>query len=375
MSIDARGHRAAQTLRRDAERRGPVPDLGVLRRRARRRAAGRTGLAALAVVVAVAVGWQGLPFRPDRAPAGSKTGWPGVAGLDRRVRDAIATGKASGADVAAASDAVWVLNRSRRSGDAILVRVDPATDEVVARIAVGPDAVRVAVGAGMVWVLRSSPNSSDLVQVDPATNQVARTVSLGDPTGTARASGEHLVVAGGAVWVMHRAGILRVDSGSGRVTTVTGPDRYGPLSGMAAAGGFIWAVAGMVVQQIRLEDGAIGWEDAPKGLGPMIPSGLAGGAGALWVVGSGFLARFDPDSRRVAATFRIGPRVGTAADLVAGDERIVVARGDKVLYLIDPAANRVRAEVPLPSVGAVAAGAGAIWVTDHMNGRLLRVEG
>ena len=107
----------------------------------------------------------------------------------------------------------------------------------------------------------------------------------------------------------------------------------------------------------------------------MIPSGLAGGAGALWVVGTGFLARFDPDTRRVVAAFRVGHGVGTDADVVASDERIVVARGNKVLYLIDPAANRVRAEVPLPSVGAVAAGAGAIWVTDQVNGRLLRVEG
>ena len=69
------------------------------------------------------------------------------------------------------------------------------------------------------------------------------------------ASGGYLLVAGRAVWVMHRAGILRVDPGSGRVTTVMGSDRYGPLSGLAAAGGSVWAVAGMVVQQIRPEDG------------------------------------------------------------------------------------------------------------------------
>jgi hypothetical protein len=58
-----------------------------------------------------------------------------------------------------------------------------------------------------------------------------------------------------------------------------------------------------------------------------------------------------------------------------GTDTDVVARGNKVLYLIAPAANRVRAEVPLPSVGAVAPGTGAIWVTDQVNGRLLRVEG
>ena len=107
----------------------------------------------------------------------------------------------------------------------------------------------------------------------------------------------------------------------------------------------------------------------------MIPSGLAAGAGALWVVGTGFLAHFDPDTRRVVAALRVGHGVGTDADLAAGDERIVVAHGKKVLYLIDPAANRVRAEVRLPSADAVAVGAGAIWVTDQANGRLLRVEG
>jgi hypothetical protein len=46
---------------------------------------------------------------------------------------------------------------------------------------------------------RGSLNSSDLVQVDPATNQVASTVSLGNSIGPARASGEHLLVAGGVV--------------------------------------------------------------------------------------------------------------------------------------------------------------------------------
>jgi hypothetical protein len=375
MSIDARGRRAAQALHRDAEWRGPAPDLGLLHRRARRRTAGRTALAALAVVVAVAVAWQALPFRPDRAPSGANAGLSGVAGLDRRVRDAVPTGMASKTDVAAASDAVWLLNRSQPPGDATLVRVDPATDQVVARIAVGPAAVRVAAGDGSVWVLRSSSNGSDLVQVDPATNRVAKTVPLGSSTGPAMASGGHLLVAGGAVWVMNQAGILRVDPGSGRAKTVMGPDRYGPLSGLAAARGSVWAVAGMVVEQIRPEDGTIRWEDAPEGLTPMIPSGLAAGAGALWVVGSGFLARFDPGTRRVVATFRVGHGVGTDADLVAGDKRTVVALHNKILYLIDPAANRVRAQVRLPSAGAVAVGASAIWVTDQANGRLLRVEG
>jgi hypothetical protein len=88
--------------------------------------------------------------------------------MDRRVRDAIPTGQTTRTDLAVGPDAVWVLNRNRLPGQELLVRVDPTTDRVVARIPVGRNAIRVAVGEGSVWVLRSSPERADLVQVDPA---------------------------------------------------------------------------------------------------------------------------------------------------------------------------------------------------------------
>lgn len=43
-------------------------------------------------------------------------------------------------------------------------------------------------------------------------------------------------------------------------------------------------------------------------------------------------------------------------------------------YLLDPAANRAQAPVPLPGTGALGVGAGAVWVTDDARGRLLRVD-
>ena len=52
----------------------------------------------------------------------------------------------------------------------------------------------------------------------------------------------------------------------------------------------------------------------------------------------------------------------------------MVVRDSQTLYLLDPAANRVQAEVSLPGAGAVAVGAGAVWVTDTRQGRLLRVD-
>ena len=370
MTLDPRGRRAAQALLQAAEGLGPAPDLARLRRRRRRRAARRAGLAALAVTVAAAVLWQALA--PSGGPDGTRPlALPGVPGLDGHVRDAIPTGRAAGTDLVAGPDAVWVLNRSRPPDQDQLVRVDPATDRVVARIPVGRGALRVAVGDGSVWVLRATSGRVDLVQVDPATNRVVKTSPpLGATSRRDRGVTERLLVAGRVVWAVTGAGVLRYDPAAGAVVEVAGPDRVGPLSGLAVAGGSIWVVSGMVVFKLRPGDGTVLQSDAPKELTPMIPSGLAAGAGSLWVAGSGRLARLDAVTGRVAAVFRAGPGVAT----VAGDRRNVVGAGGKALYLIDPAANRVRAAVPLPQLGAVAVGGGAVWVTDEPRGRLLRVD-
>jgi hypothetical protein len=47
MTVEGRGRRAAQAVVKAAERLGPAPELGGIRRRMRRRAAIRAGLASL----------------------------------------------------------------------------------------------------------------------------------------------------------------------------------------------------------------------------------------------------------------------------------------------------------------------------------------
>jgi hypothetical protein len=375
MSVDTRGRHAARALLQAADARGPAPELGRLRRRRRRRTLTRGTLAAAALVVAGALAVQTLPGleRAAPKPAAPKpaAAWPGVPGADRRVRDAVPTGRADGADVAAGPADLWVLNRSASPARAELVRVDPTSDRVVARIPVRPDALRVAVGAGSVWVLGVSPGRAAVVQVDPAANRVLRTFPLwSDPNARRLGVTERLLVAGGAVWAITQAGVLRLDPASGQVTRVQEPASVGPLTGLAAAGGSVWVVSGMQVFKLRPEDGKVLQRNAPIGLTPMIPSGLAAGAGLLWVAGSGYLARLDPGTGWVTANLKAGAGV----DTVAGDPRTVVAGGRDVLYQVDPGTNRVGARVPLPHLGAVAVGAGAVWVTDEPHGRLLRVD-
>jgi YVTN family beta-propeller protein len=227
--------------------------------------------------------------------------------------------------LAAAADAVWVLTPA----DNNLVRIDPATNQVVATIGVGRAPSGLAVGAGAVWVSRRSDGA--VVRIDPATNRVVATIPVGPAPGA-------MTVAGGVVWVAlgENAGLGRIDPASNQSTVVRVP---GCCAGELAAGeGAMWVAnredgtlvrvdpaTGRVAARIPLPrttdqrphrvavgDGAVWVTSAsPRrgtanlvigtlDLGPTaaggIPNRVAAGDGAVWVGGitKGFIARLEP---------------------------------------------------------------------------------
>ena len=104
--------------------------------------------------------------------------------------------------VTADANDVWAVTIDPVSGG-VLVRVDAATNRVVAKIPLGPQitgyADEVAVAVGSVWVLGSrwielenAEYGSDLIRVDPSTNEVAARIPVG---------GFHMVEAEDAIWV------------------------------------------------------------------------------------------------------------------------------------------------------------------------------
>jgi hypothetical protein len=102
--------------------------------------------------------------------------------------------------MAADASAVWVVTVG--DGGGTLVRADPAADAIVAEIPLGPEIAgddEVVVGAEAVWVLgvRWSPegdveHGGDLIRVDPETNTVAARIPLG---------GFHVAAGADEVWV------------------------------------------------------------------------------------------------------------------------------------------------------------------------------
>ena len=98
--------------------------------------------------------------------------------------------------------AVWAVTIDR-SAQGFLVRADPATNKIVAEVPLGPQIAgyedEVELGAGSVWVLgvrwferEDAEFGSDLIRIDPATNTIAARIPVG---------GFNMAVGTDEVWV------------------------------------------------------------------------------------------------------------------------------------------------------------------------------
>jgi YVTN family beta-propeller protein len=219
--------------------------------------------------------------------------------------------------------AVWQTDYDHN----VLLRVDPATDKVVASIPVGLQPEGVAVTAGAVWV--ADEHSEAVTRVDPATNTVVATIPIG-PAGPA---GPQIMTAGPNgvfVDVPNMSSVVRIDPATNTVGL------WSPLEGPVASDGTqVW----------------IGVEAGPHGLPEVV--------------------RIDPVTGKVI----------TAVDLdVSGITYVAVGLGsvwvtaDGALFRIDPATGRVIGRLTGDGVGGdVMVAGGAVWVTADDQPYVLRI--
>jgi YVTN family beta-propeller protein len=183
-----------------------------------------------------------VPYGPELIAAGSDAVWtvsPTVGVLARinplsanviaKVPLAVEVG--SPRAVAVGEDGVWVSSSDILAGDYRVMRIDQATNRVVATIRLERGAQGLAVGAGATWV--ANPLGGTVSQIDARTNRVVRRIRVGnDPIAVA--------VAEGSVWVTnYRDGtVSRIDPSRGRVVATI---RVGPHPDHLAAGeGGVW---------------------------------------------------------------------------------------------------------------------------------------
>jgi len=208
----------------------------------------------------------------------------------RTVVFTVSVGKPLG--FAFAGGGVWISQGSPVSGYQSIVRIDPTTNSVTARIDVGSTCCGgVAYAAGSVWIL----SGGSLTRMDPDTETIEKVIDLG---------GNRLVTGAGMLWVLDSVSgsLVEVDPNRGRIV------RHVSLSGSPTdvAIGFraAWVTdSGGTVARIPL-NGQGGTDTIPVG---KFPNDVDIGDGAVWVAnaGDGTVSMIS-EAGGSATSFRVG---------------------------------------------------------------------
>jgi virginiamycin B lyase len=170
-------------------------------------------------------------------------------------------------NVVAGAGSIWVASDDK----GIIVRVDPASNRVIASIQVDPGSYYLAFGFGSLWAV--SAISQTVQKVDPATNSVVKRTALG------RAPG-FLAAGEGAVWVQEQGDgtVARIDPATGEISGRVKIDETLKYGDIDTGGGKIW---------LRTTAGQTFVVIDPKSLAIKGRFGSASGSGALRYTSAG----------------------------------------------------------------------------------------
>jgi hypothetical protein len=242
-----------------------------------------------------------------------------------------------------------------------LVRLDPATGAVQARVEVGGRPWGIEIAESVVWV--GNLNNQTIAAVDPGTNAVRRRIVLdGAPVGVA--------VGGGALWAANNDDdrVWRLNPATGEILGVTHVGDTHEFVGYSE--GRVWVAS---------EDGTVAQLDAATGaVTKTLVAGrdvdyLGFSPGSVWAsnYASPYLWRIDAANGTIAQRLLIG------AQAVADDGStlwVAMYNGGLVLR-VDRAtgAIRERFEVGRKPRG-LAIALGSVWVANSWSGTISRIR-
>ncbi len=319
----------------------------------------------LTAIVALAAALSAGPAAASAAPAGLHV--DAVLPLDQPVNIAYGYG------------ALWVLSGFEQESYGYLNRVDPRTNTVTARWRLpSTDGGGLAVGFGSVWV--SEYDANDVVRVDPATGAVQARIRVG-------LQPEDLHIAFGSVWSgdHHGQRVSRIDPATDRVVAqpVVGNRhayRAGPQT-LADDGHRLYVGVSVdqalyTVDPVTSRVSSVWRTPTDQFCGELVPV-----AGVVWSVDhcSNSLYRLDPATRAITA-LPYGTRgiesatvrrnlLWTAVDRDGADFTGGVLQG------LDPGSGAVRATFDVGGdASTVRSLLGDLWVLDGTNGTVARIS-
>lgn len=260
-------------------------------------------------------------------------------------------------------DAVWVANAPRNA----IHRLDPATNKVVAAVAVGRRPCSgLAAGFGSIWVPLCGDKA--LVRVDAKSNQVTATI----PAGPAQSEGG-IATGAGSVWLVTepRGSLSRIDPAQNRVVA-----EIAVPAGSAAcvfAGDAIWVTTPQSDLLTKV-DPKTNRVVASIPVGPQ-PRFLTSGADSIWTLnqGDGTVSRVDERSGILSATIEAGIP-GTGGEIAFGAGHIWATVFQIPISEIDPATNRVVRQWTGAGGDSIRVGHGSIWLSNLREQNLWRID-
>lgn len=294
--------------------------------------------------------------------------------------------------LAATEDAVWLTSWNPTK----VLRLDPATNKVVAAVDTGSTPESLDLGEGAVWVADRS--GAQLTRIDPQSNKVSASITFGQfPGRKEETSCTNVAVGGGAVWTLaNNSTLLRIEPQSNTATAALTFHR--PVYCVAWGAGSVWIGSdtnqGTPDQIDRIDPAAMGPAPTASTVDPSKavlasinfghPLGTAIVAdGAVWTgyadASTVSVMRVDPGTKAVAATIK----VGDAPQCQCGPGTLATAQGQiwfaeyaaKRLMRIDPATNAITTSIPIrirPTDLAIAAG--SLWAISYDDNGLVRVD-
>jgi hypothetical protein len=256
----------------------------------------------------VAVGY-GFVWVTTFHPVGLGMNQSGVVKVDpttNRVVDSFAVRDAS--DVAVGAGSVWVVSDNGRDG--VIKRIDPNTDRVMATIPVGRWPSNIDFGLDAVYVTLNLPSANEhpvgeVIRIDPATNQVVarirvdggwpRDIAIGEAAVWVYGHSKH----SGNVW--STSSLWEIDP-QADLLVGTVLDRKGFLSdginfpdGVSVGDGYVW-VANAWGNGLRIDPVT----HSKKRFSVMggFPAPFAVYAGGVWHLGNHGLSRLDTTTLR-----------------------------------------------------------------------------
>jgi streptogramin lyase len=255
-------------------------------------------------------------------------------------------------DIREAFGSLWVTGHHTDD----VIRVDPTTLKIVARIKSGPGPGWFAVTDDAMWV--SNKNGAGMSRIDPATNEYVTSVGSGSPCGAPTA-------AAGSIWYQgcDTQLIVRIDPATNKVVAQIPASAYSePLkAGDQLISATVDGLARLdpATNTFAVMDGCCG-----------LPFGYDGTT--VWLNGTNDLTRVDPASGAVVASLHLGSGA-TSITFVAGDAWVTYMSRHKLIE-VDLATNAAIRTIDIGlSPITVFSAFDALWVTDYDAGNLWKL--